>query len=170
MSKHPRNMVAMAIDELAQAAFRAGVSGASRSARNGRIQGLAEAGTSFARGPNVALIASTPRLAGLTDPDGAYGTGRVLYQLAILLDRVRAPEMIARQFRDNLAAAVVTHRMRGAARAWDEEDTVAMVLEMWDRIFGRDDPMRARLRETLILPPAQPAADAARKRSLFKWN
>ena len=152
-----------AADDPVQAAFRAGVRGAPVGLA---AFGLAEDMAPYAGGASEALVAATERMAGLTDTQGAYGTGRVLRRLAMLLDRVGAPPEIARQFRDNLAAAVVTNRMRGTQHGWSEDDTVQMVLEMWDRVFGEGDEMRVRLQAMLVADDHRPGAP--RKRSLFK--
>ncbi|WP_027134994.1 hypothetical protein [Geminicoccus roseus] len=151
-----------ATDDAVQAAFRAGVRGAPVGLA---AYGLAEDHAPFASGPSEALMAETRRLPGLTDAEGAYGTGRVLRRLALLLDRVGAPPSIARQFRDNLAGAVVTHRMRRQRQGWSEDDTVQMVLEMWDRVFGEADATRTRLAEMLTADDMRPGAP--KKRSLF---
>jgi hypothetical protein len=153
----------MARDDAVQAAFRAGVRGAPVGLA---AFGLAEDhAPSFMSGASETLVAATERLPGLTDAEGAYGTGRVLRRLAQLLDRVGAPPEIARQFRDNLAGAVVTHRMRGMRQGWSEDDTVQMVLEMWDRVFGEADATRTRLAELLVADDARPGT--AKKRTLF---
>ena len=152
-------------EDTVQAAFRAGVRGAPVGLA---AFGLADDLSPFAQGANEALVASTERMAGLTDTEGAYGTGRVLRRLAVLLDRVGAPPEIARQFRDNLSAAVVTNRMRGSSRqAWGEDDTAQMVLEMWDRVFGEGDATRARLHDMLVADDHR--AGMPKKRALFKF-
>jgi hypothetical protein len=153
---------AMAVDDAVQEAFRAGVRGAPVGLA---AYGLAEDHVGFVGGPNEAVMAATRRLPGLTDAAGAYGTGRVLRRLAQLLDRVGAPASIGGQFRDNLAAAVVTHRMRRTRRPWGEEDTVQMVLEMWDRMFGESDATRSRLAD--LLTADDPRKGTPKKRTLF---
>jgi hypothetical protein len=153
----------VAVDDAVQAAFRAGVRGVPVGLA---AFGLGEDAPPYASGPSEAVIVATERLAGLTDAQGAYGTGRVLRRLAQLLDRVGAPPAIARQFRDNLAAAVVTHRMRGSRQGWSEDDTVQMVLEMWDRMFGEGDEVRSKLEAMLVADDPRPGTP--KKRSLFK--
>lgn len=154
----------MATDDAVQAAFRAGVRGAPVGLA---AFGLAEDHTPFTKGANEGLVMATLRMPGLTSTEGAYGTGRVLRRLALLLDRVGAPAEISRQFRDNLSAAIITHRMRRPLQTWNEDDTVEMVLEMWDRIFGEADATRARLADMLVADDARP--NAPKKRSLFKF-
>ncbi len=153
----------VATDDAVQAAFRAGVRGVPVGLA---AFGLAEDAPGFAGGASESLVAQTQRLPGLTDAEGAYGTGRVLRRLAQLLDQVDAPPAIARQFRDNLAAAVVTHRMRGRNQGWSEDDTVQMVLEMWDRVFGETDATRTKLTELLTADDARPGTP--KKRTLFQ--
>ena len=153
-----------AAEDTVQAAFRAGVQGAPVGVA---AFGLAEDQAAFVAetappmGVSVAHVARSVRMAGLTDAEGAYGTGRVLRRLAQLLDQVGAPGSVMRQFQDNLAGAVVIHRMRAGKRAWSEDDTVQMVLEMWDRIFGERDAVRARLSDLLT-------ADDGRRRQVEK--
>lgn len=98
--------------------------------------GLAEAGAGYAAGPNESVVLATSRLPGLVDPSGAYETGRALRLIARLLDRAGAPEAVGRQFRDNLAAAIVAHRARGTGRPWGATDTVDMFMEIYVRVLG----------------------------------
>src|SRR4051794_675141 len=92
-----------------QEAFRQGMS--DRPGGNGA--GLAEAATPWAAGPNESLLLATARLPGLADAEGAFETGRVLRRIAQLLDAAHAPDSVVRQFRDNVAAALLAHRSRG---------------------------------------------------------
>ena len=91
-------------------------------------------------------------MSGLSDINGAYETGRVLRRVARLLDAVRAPPSVGRQFRDNVAAALVAHRSRQRPEAWDGAATVDMFMEMYGRIIGFDDAIFARVRATLLEP------------------
>ena len=58
------------------------------------------------------------RLPGLSDPRAAYETGRALRMIVRLFDQAGAPEIVGRQFIDNLAGAVVAEHMRYPSRPW----------------------------------------------------
>lgn len=112
--------------------------------------GLAEEPAIFAAGPNERLVLETRRLAGLVDATGAYETGRVLRLIARLLDRAGASEAVGRQFRDNLAAAILAHRARGRQPAWSASDTIDMFMELYGRVLGRSGPDFALVRRRLL--------------------
>jgi hypothetical protein len=131
-----------------QEAFRIGLT----EAPTARGAGLAEAAASWAGGPNEAVLLETVRLSGLSDAAAAYETGRVLRRVARLLDAVQAPSSVGRQFRDNVAAALVAHRSRQRPEAWDGAATADMFMEMYGRIIGFDDAVFARLRAALLEP------------------
>jgi hypothetical protein len=125
-----------------QEAFRRGVRGAPLVPG----EGLAEEPAPFAAGANEDALLALPRLAGLTDPNAAYETGRALRRIAQLFDQAGAPERIGTQFMDNLAGAVVIERLRGRARPWGAADTVDMFVELYARVLGgcpeEIDPIR----------------------------
>ncbi len=102
-------------------------------------RGLAEAQAGFAHGPNEATALATSRMPGLREPHAAFETGRALRFIARLFDQAGAPEQVGRQFRDNLAAAIVTHHMRHTGRPWSVEDTVEMFMELYTRVLGAAD-------------------------------
>lgn len=133
-----------------QAAFRAGLSGRAFGER-AAASGLAEEAASFLAGRNEELIVATTRLAGLSEPRAAYETGRVLRAIAKLFDQAGAPPSVGEQFRDNLAAAVITHHMRRTPRHWGAEDTVGMFMEMYRRILGEDESTWPKVRDALLL-------------------
>lgn len=124
--------------------------------------GLAEARAGWPGGPNEAVLLETARLSGLSDATGAYETGCVLRRVARLLDAVQAPSSVGRQFRDNVAAALLAHRSRRRPEVWDGAATADMFMEMYGRIIGFDDAAFARLRAALLEPsaPPQPPAPA----------
>lgn len=141
-----------------QEAFRIGLTEAPSTAPAG---GLAEAAAGWAGGPNEAALLETGRLSGLSDAAGAYETGRVLRRVARLLDQVRAPSSVGRQFRDNVAAALVAHRSRQRPEAWDGAATADMFMEMYGRIIGFDDAVFARLRASLLDTGETPPVEAS---------
>ena len=105
-------------------------------------------------------ILATSRLPGLADTNAAYETGRVLRHVARLFDKARAPVIIAEQFRDNLAAAIMTHHMRRTRREWLVDDTISMFLEMYERVLQptSDDlqSVQAYMQERAKKPVRQP--------------
>ena len=113
-------------------AFRAGLLEGVDGRAGGAAGGLAEKGD---LGKGELLVMGTRRLPGLGDPDAAFRTGRVLRLVARLFDRAKAPPIVAEQFRDNLAAAIMTHHMRRSRNGWEVADTIAMFLEMYERIL-----------------------------------
>ncbi len=140
-----------------QAAFRAGLSGepyfqlGRDPAEGDRLgPGLAEAAASFAFGPNEEVVLATRRLPGLSEPQAAFEVGRLLRAVARLFDRARAPAMVGLQFRDNLAAAVITNAMRRPARPWGVEDAVDMFMEMYARVLSEDGGGFALVRKALV--------------------
>ena len=147
-----------------QEAFRIGLTEAAGAVRG---HGLAEAAPAWAGGPNEAMLLETGRLSGLSDAAGAYETGRVLRRVARLLDAVRAPSSVGRQFRDNVAAALLAHRSRQRPEAWDGEATADMFMEMYGRIIGFDDAAFDRIRASL-LEPESPAPAAASAQAPFR--
>ncbi|HFA59899.1 MAG TPA: hypothetical protein ENJ83_04325 [Rhodospirillales bacterium] len=148
-------------------AFRAGLLGLPLHAALAP-RGLAEAQAGFAHGPNEETALATRRLPGLRDPQAAFETGRALRFIARLFDRAGAPERVGRQFRDNLAAAILTHHMRHTGRPWRVEDTVEMFVELYGRVLGGADVeiVRRRILEhARHLPePTTPPASRARSR------
>jgi hypothetical protein len=137
-----------------QEAFRVGLT----AGHSPRRYGLAEAAASWSGGPNEVVLLETGRLSGLSDVTGAYETGRVLRRVARLLDAVQAPSSVGRQFRDNVAAALVAHRSRQRPEAWDGAATADMFMEMYGRIIGFDDAVFARVRASLLEPDEEPEA------------
>ena len=125
----------------AEQAFRAGLAGAPFP---GTSRGLEEMPAAYARGPNEEVMLATRRLPGLADPRCAYETGRVLRLMGRLFDRAGAPVRVAREFRDNLALAVLTHAMRRTPRPWTAEDTVEMFMEMYGRVVGSEGAAEVR--------------------------
>ena len=119
-----------------QRAFRAGIFGLPFTGSGSRRTGLAE---DASLGPGEAVILATPRLAGLSDPRGAFETGRALRLIAGLFDKVGAPKRVVEQFRDDLAGAVITHRLRRDGTDWGLNETVDMFLEMYRHIFKGDE-------------------------------
>lgn len=111
---------------------------------------LAESAAPFAAGPNEEVVLATSRLPGLADPRAAYETGRVLRLIARLFDRARAPAAVGRQFRDNIAAAILAHRGRREGRGWDVVDTVDMFMEVYARVLGEDGRDYDIVRRTLL--------------------
>jgi hypothetical protein len=110
-------------------------------------------------GANQAVMLEIRRMSGLTDHRAAYETGRVLHRIAILLDAARAPAAIGRQFRDNVAGAVMTHRMRGRPEPWGAEDTVAMFMDLYGRMLGTDGEDYRKLEAMLLrFARGEPAA------------
>lgn len=102
-------------------------------------------------GPNERLAIATARLAGLAAAREAFECGRALRAVAMLLDRAGAPRSIGRQFVDNLAAALLAHRARAPrGTPWGAEDTVAMFLEMYERVLAPDAAEAERVRSVLI--------------------
>lgn len=132
-----------------QSAFRAGLCGRVSIGRSPG-NGLEEEAAPFGLGPNETAILGTLRLPGLSEPRAAFETGRALRAIARLFDRAGAPARVGEQFRDNLAAAVVTHHMRRTGRDWGAGDTVAMFMDMYGRILGDDDAAFAQVRERLL--------------------
>ena len=132
-----------------QDAFRAGLAGQ-------RWQGSAAGGDGAAGpavtavGANMAAMMEAGRMPGLGEPRAAFETGRVLRRIAWLLDRTGAPAAVGRQFRDNVAGAVMTHHMRKRARPWGAEDTVAMFMELYGRILGTEGDEFAHIRDSLL--------------------
>jgi hypothetical protein len=127
--------------------------------------GLAEAADPGWAGPNEWLMLTTRRLSGLGDAAGAYETGRVLRAIARLLDAAGAPEAVGRQFRDNVAAALIAHRSKGRPEPWDGAATVDMFMEMYGRVLGFEDAAFERVRDRLLAAaqasPPPPGAAAA---------
>jgi hypothetical protein len=115
-----------------QEAFRRGVRGIPLVPGDG----LAEEAAAYAAGANEGLLLALSRLAGLTEPNAAYETGRALRRIAQLFDQAGAPARIGAQFLDNIAGAVVIERMRGRPRPWGAADTVDMFVELYARILG----------------------------------
>ena len=132
-----------------QEAFRSGL-GAVPSGRAGAGPGLAEAAGRWAGGPNESMMVATPRLSGLSDVRGAWETGRVLRRIAQLLDQAGAPEAVGRQFRDNVAAALMVQRTRKRGTPWDGAATVDMFMEVYGRVLGFDDAAFAAVRQALL--------------------
>jgi hypothetical protein len=123
--------------------------------------GLAEAPAGRGR-PCARLLLETRRLSGLSEPAAAFETGRALREIARLLDAARAPEAVFRQFRDNVAAAVVAHRTKGRPEPWGGAATVDMFMEMYGRILGFDDAAFAQVRARLLaVALGRPADDGA---------
>ncbi len=147
-------------------AFRAGLLGLPLHAALAP-RGLAEAQAGFAFGPNEETALATLRLAGLRDPRAAYETGRALRYIARLFDRAGAPEHVGRQFRDNLAAAILTHHMRHTGRPWSVEDTVEMFVELYTRVLGvaDADTVRRRILEHARRAPRSDTPPATRAQS-----
>ena len=132
-----------------QAAFRAGLEGlAFREA--GRPTGLAEMTRQFAHGPNEELALSLGRMPGLSEPRGAFATGRAARKILKLFDQAGAPASMGQQFLDNLRAATITGASRPGRHAWGAADTVAMFMEMYARVFGADGADYARIEATLL--------------------
>ncbi|MCB2055707.1 MAG: hypothetical protein KDE35_15880 [Geminicoccaceae bacterium] len=123
-------------------AFRAGL----LEVEQGTSGGLREDGS---LGVGEMLVMGTRRMAGLDDADAAYETGRVLRHVARLFDKAGAPAVTAEQFRDNLAAAVMTHAMRRTGKSWRVDDSIAMFLEMYERILEPDPTDLAAIRSYL---------------------
>jgi hypothetical protein len=126
-----------AIDD-AQEAFRRGIRGAPF-APDAAPSGLAEhAAAPFAHKhrSNEETLLAVRRLPGLSDPRAAYETGRALRMIVRLFDQAGAPEIVGRQFIDNLAGAVVAEHMRYPSRPWGAADTVDMFVEMHARVLG----------------------------------
>jgi hypothetical protein len=121
-----------------QLAFRAGLLGL-HDPYGDPENGLEEAAAGFAHGPCESAMIELARLPGLDHERRAFETGRAMTAIARLLDQARAPASVALQFRDNVAAAVMTHRMRRLGRSWGADETVGMFMEMYDRILGEDD-------------------------------
>ena len=132
-----------------QAAFRAGLEGlAMRDA--GRPSGLAETTRPFAHGPNEELALGLGRMPGLSEPRGAFATGRAARKILKLFDQAGAPASIGQQFLDNLRAATITGASRPGHHAWGAVDTVGMFMEMYGRLFGTDGADYARIEATLL--------------------
>lgn len=121
-----------------QQAFRAGLLGL-REPHRLTGQALDEAGVGFARGPCEVIMLELERLPGLGHWRQAFEAGRALRAIAMLLDQAGAPVHVAREFRENLASAVMTHRMRKIRQAWGGADTIDMFMEMYERVLGADD-------------------------------
>jgi hypothetical protein len=150
-----------------QAAFRAGLAGQSlhAPARNG----LAEAPTVWAGGPNEALLATFQRLPGLTEPHAAYAAGRAVRRIMVLFDQAHAPASVGRQFLDNLRAAVAAQWMRDRKMVWGGTDTVAMFMEMYRRILDDADGDYARVEASLLAETlVDPGGPSGRGNSLLK--
>jgi hypothetical protein len=130
-----------------QAAFRAGLLGEplDRSSRE-----LGEAPAPFARGPNEEVVLETRRMPGLGESQAAFEVGRLLRAVARLFDQAGAPAVVGQQFRDNLAAAIITHAMRRTAQPWVVEDAVDMFMEMYARILSDDAAGSALVRKALL--------------------
>lgn len=121
--------------------------------------GLVEAPVAYVAGPNESAMLETRRLAGLVDPRAAYETGRVLRLIARLLDRAGASGAVGRQFRDNLAAAILAHRGRRSSKVWSVVDTVDMFMEIYARVLGSSGRDFDMLRRALLdFARAQPDA------------
>lgn len=132
-----------------QAAFRAGLAGRPYG-EVAAANGLAEAAAGFAGGPNQELALELDRLPGLTEPRGAFATGRAVRKVLALFDQAGAPAKIGEQFISNLRGAVVVQHMRNTSRPWGGTDTVAMFMEIYGRVFGTDGADYARIEATLL--------------------
>lgn len=132
-----------------QAAFRAGLSGRPYDEMVA-ANGLAEAPVGFAAGPNQELALGLDRLPGLTEPHGAYATGRAVRKILKLFDQAGAAPRIGEQFLSNLRGAVVVQHMRNGSRSWGGTDTVAMFMEMYGRILGSDGADFAHIEASLL--------------------
>jgi hypothetical protein len=136
----------------AQEAFRRGTSGAAF-AQDAAPNGLAEdAAAPFvhARGSNEEALLAVRRLPGLSDPRAAYETGRALRMIVRLFDQAGAPEIVGRQFIDNLAGAVVAEHMRHRSRSWGAADTIDMFVEMHARVLGGRPSDHDRIRRAVM--------------------
>jgi hypothetical protein len=132
-TRQARHHLVDAID--AQDAFRRGIQGASF-ARGAAANGLAEDAAPFAHGSNETALLAVRRMPGLSEPRAAYETGRALRMIIRLFDQAGAPEIVGRQFIDNLAGAVVVDHMRHRSRPWGAADTADMFVEMYARVLG----------------------------------
>jgi hypothetical protein len=117
-----------------QEAFRRGITGAAF-ADAAALDGSAQHAP-FVYGGGEAILLAVRRLPGLSDPRAAYETGRALRMIVRLFDQAGAPEIVGRQFIDNLAGAVVVEHMRYPSRPWGAADTVDMFVEMYTRVLG----------------------------------
>jgi len=124
-----------------QAAFRAGLlddaAGFAGDDRDDAAAGLHE--DLDVPGEGEFVVLATQRLAGLNEPRAAFETGRALRLIAQLFDKAGAPARVTEQFRDNLAAAVMTEHMRDRRGVWRVDDTIEMFLEMYRRFAALDD-------------------------------
>jgi hypothetical protein len=114
-----------------QEAFRRGIRGASASGELTRDEVGGAAG-----GANEALLLALKRMPGLSHERAAYETGRALRMIIRLFDQAGAPEVVGRQFIDNLGAAVMSEHMRRPSVAWGAADTADMFVEMYARVLG----------------------------------
>jgi hypothetical protein len=132
-----------------QEAFRRGVRGEPWQSQ-GAGRGLAEAASSFAHGPNEAVLMQLERLPGLADPRAAFETGRALRMILRLFDQANAPAATGQQFVANLGAAIMAHHMRRMGRAWGAADTVDMFVDMYERILGARRSELVQVRRTIM--------------------
>lgn len=136
-----------------RAAFRAGVKGM-RYTEHPDPGFDVPVATDTTPGPNERHFETVERLAGLSDPEAAFETGRALRMIGHILDSQGSPVEHGRHFLSQLGSAVLTFAMRGKRQPWGAEDTAFVFRETF-----KADP-----------PDAQKAHDAilgyARKRPI----
>jgi hypothetical protein len=105
-----------------RAAFRAGVKGMRYTENPGPGFDVPVA-TDNTPGPNERHFETIERLAGLSDPEAAFETGRALRMIGHILDSQDSPVEHGRQFQAQLSNAILTFTMRGERQPWGAEDT-----------------------------------------------
>ena len=74
------------------------------------------------------------RLAGLSDPEAAFETGRALRMIGHILDSQSSPVEHGRQFQAQLSNAILTFAMRGERQPWGAEDTAFVFGEIFKAV------------------------------------
>ena len=81
------------------------------------------------QGPSERYMETIERLPGLSDPVGAYETGRALRMIGHIFDEQESPVSFAQVFLSKLGEALLYFAMRGERQPWGAEDTVFVFLE-----------------------------------------
>jgi hypothetical protein len=111
-----------------RAAFRAGVKGM-RYTENPDPGFDVPVATDNTPGPNERHFETVERLAGLSNPEAAFETGRALRMIGHILDSQGSPVEIGRQFLSEVSNAALSFAMRGERQPWGAEDTAFVFRE-----------------------------------------
>ncbi len=80
-------------------------------------------------GPNERHFETVEHLAGLSDPEAAFETGRALRMIGHILDSQGSPVEHGRHFLSELSNAMLTFALRGERQPWGAEDTAFVFRE-----------------------------------------